>query len=108
MHETSAIRVTFLNGAFVPDSPVHVKEGTKAEVRFDHVTESASNRLPASDHPKELHLTAELSPGDPDDSQKSPAEIMAGIAAMISKNLPADVSINHDHYLYGAKRRTQP
>jgi len=72
------------NGAVVLDSPVMLPDGTKVEVAVLEMTDAASERKPIWEIALEL-------------ANSIPVEDV--------KKMPTDGSINHDHYLYGTRKR---
>jgi hypothetical protein len=82
----SVIRVHFDGKVFVPDEPVNVPEGTSAQVVVTPAVESPA----------------------PTSGRTRLAELVAILDAMPSdSSLPPDASINVDHYLYGAPKRSE-
>jgi hypothetical protein len=80
-----AIRGKVKNGKVVLDKPRAFPDGTEVEVRRAKARKSPARKLnAASAKPKPRSLADRL-------------QNVIGKA----KNLPADASINHDHYLYG-------
>jgi hypothetical protein len=80
----TTIRVHFDGKTFVPDEPVHLPVGTRADAVVRAIDETA------------------LSPG-----KKNALEELADLLAELppSPNAPADGAAQHDHYLYGTPKR---
>ena len=72
------VAAQFVGGVFKPLGPVALTEGDIVDLDFKPKTCSNIN------------------------------DVLDQISGMISKDTPADGSINHDHYLYGARRRDLP
>jgi hypothetical protein len=72
------------NGAVVLDTPVALPEGAKVEVAVLGMTDASSARKPI------WEIAVELANSIPEEDVKK---------------MPTDGSINHDHYLYGTRKR---
>jgi hypothetical protein len=72
------------NGAVVFDTPVTLPEGTKVEVAVSQVTDLPPKRKPI------WEIALELANSIPEED---------------ARKMPTDGSINHDHYLYGTRKR---
>ena len=71
------------NGTVVLDQPAELPDGARVEIRLVHAgqdTDTQEERVPTV------------------------AERLAPFIGRL-KGLPADLSANHDHYLYGARKR---
>ena len=72
------------NGAVVLDTPVMLPDGTKVEVAVLEMTDASSERKPI------WEIALELANSIPEEDVKK---------------MPTDGSINHNHYLYGTRKR---
>jgi len=76
-----------------PDEPVSLPEGVTLQVTVDEVPSADQNRDTDGEQHKAL----------------SPAELIAHIESKVGLHEhPADWSSEHDHYLYGARKRNEP
>jgi len=72
------------SGAVVLDTPVMLPDGTKVEVAVLEMADASSERKPI------WEIALELANSIPEEDVKK---------------MPTDGSINHDHYLYGTRKR---
>ena len=72
------------NGAVVLDTPVNLPDGTKVEVAVRY------NPKPPRDGKSFVEWVVDLANSIPEEDVKK---------------MPTDGSINHDHYLYGTRKR---
>jgi hypothetical protein len=104
---TTKVHAIFQHGVFLPSTPPPVADGTEVEliVSFGEEPNSMADaleeiaRLPVEGSQDGFSGAAGKSA-----EQGTWAEVFREVIAK-AEGLPDDSSVNHDHYLYGARRK---
>lgn len=94
-----AIKIHFDGKVFVPDEPVDLPVGRQLTVE-----------VPDVEPPREAETPADLA-GHAADAKKrgTLADLVELVESFpIDPNSPGDAAAQHDHYLYGTSKRTNP